>query len=98
MPYPEPGWREHAPPRTRLLAGLTPEQARAVTHGTGPLLLIAGPAAGKTRTLTHRIAYRRETEFLHALGSFRGERCHRRKVACRTRFGRLSVAGSRCQV
>ena len=30
-----------------------PEQAQAVTHGTGPLLLLAGPGAGKTRTLTH---------------------------------------------
>jgi DNA helicase-2/ATP-dependent DNA helicase PcrA len=39
-----------------LLAGLTPEQARAVAHGSGPLLLLAGPGAGKTRTLTHRIA------------------------------------------
>ena len=39
-----------------LLAGLTPEQAQAVCHGPGPLLLIAGPGAGKTRTLIHRIA------------------------------------------
>jgi DNA helicase-2/ATP-dependent DNA helicase PcrA len=57
MPHPEPERREHAPPSTILLAGLTPEQAQAVTYGTGPLLLIAGPGAGKTRTLTHRIAY-----------------------------------------
>ena len=58
MPLPEPGGRDHAPPGTeRLLAGLTPEQAQAVTHGTGPLLLLAGPGAGKTRTLTHRAAY-----------------------------------------
>jgi DNA helicase-2/ATP-dependent DNA helicase PcrA len=51
------------PPRSAsaLLAGLTPEQAEAVTHGTGPLLLIAGPGAGKTRTLTHQIAYLLET-------------------------------------
>src|ERR1700736_6674590 len=58
MTHPDPGVREAAPPGTeRLLAGLTLEQAQAVTHGTGPLLLIAGPGAGKTRTLTHRIAY-----------------------------------------
>jgi hypothetical protein len=46
MPHPEPERREHAPPGTTLLAGLTPEQAQAVTRGSGPLLLIAGPGAG----------------------------------------------------
>jgi DNA helicase-2/ATP-dependent DNA helicase PcrA len=40
-----------------LLRGLTAEQAKAVTHGGGPLLLLAGPGAGKTRTLTHRAAH-----------------------------------------
>jgi len=40
-----------------LLEGLTPEQTQAVCHGTGPLLLIAGPGAGKTKTLTHRVAH-----------------------------------------
>jgi DNA helicase II / ATP-dependent DNA helicase PcrA len=44
-------------PAAALLAGLTPEQAQAVEHGPGPLLLVAGPGAGKTRTLTHRVAY-----------------------------------------
>ena len=39
-----------------LLDGLTPEQAQAVRHGRGPLLLIAGPGAGKTKTLIHRVA------------------------------------------
>ena len=58
MNQPDPGERDHAPPGTeRLLAGLTPEQAQAVTYGPGPLLLLAGPGAGKTRTLTHRAAY-----------------------------------------
>ena len=58
MTHPDPGVRDHAPPGTeRLLAGLTPEQAQAVTFGAGPLLLLAGPGAGKTRTLTHRAAY-----------------------------------------
>src|ERR1700693_5546287 len=62
MPHPEPERRTNAPPGTGLLAGLMPEQAQAVTHGTGPLLLIAGPGAGKTRTLIHRIAHLLETE------------------------------------
>src|SRR6185503_15366042 len=36
---------------------LTPEQTEAVRHGEGPLLIVAGPGTGKTRTLTHRVAY-----------------------------------------
>src|SRR5579864_1893454 len=63
MPQPNPERRTNAPPGPeRLLAGLTPEQAQAVTHGTGPLLLVAGPGAGKTRALTHRIAHLLTTE------------------------------------
>src|SRR5437764_11629169 len=58
MTNPNPGVRNHAPPGPEgLLAGLTPEQAQAVTFGSGPLLLLAGPGAGKTKTLTHRAAY-----------------------------------------
>src|SRR2546423_6168408 len=63
MPHPFPDRREHAPPGTeRLRADLTPEQAQAVQHGGGPLLLLAGPGAGKTRTLTHRAAHLIATE------------------------------------
>jgi superfamily I DNA/RNA helicase len=36
---------------------LNAEQQRAVNHSGGPLLIIAGPGTGKTRTLTHRIAH-----------------------------------------
>ncbi|WP_433268237.1 UvrD-helicase domain-containing protein [Actinosynnema sp. CS-041913] len=40
-----------------LLDGLDPEQRVAASSEGGPLLIIAGPGTGKTRTLTHRIAH-----------------------------------------
>jgi len=39
------------------LSELNPEQRKAVTHGEGPLLVVAGAGTGKTKTLAYRVAY-----------------------------------------
>jgi uncharacterized protein (TIGR00375 family) len=55
---PDPSSEQAEPATAAQPAGLDPEQQAIVTHDGGPLLVVAGPGAGKTRVLTHAIAHR----------------------------------------
>lgn len=48
---------ENRPVIDDILAELNPQQRQAVTHGQGPLLIVAGAGTGKTATLVHRVAW-----------------------------------------
>src|SRR3954451_12872523 len=77
----------------RVLAGLDPEQRTAVTAPAGPVCILAGAGTGKTRAITHRIAYRTLTVEVSPRQVLAVTFTARAAAATRGRLGALGAVG-----
>ncbi|MBX6722236.1 MAG: ATP-dependent helicase, partial [Dactylosporangium sp.] len=77
----------------RVLAGLDPEQRAAVAAPAGPVCILAGAGTGKTRAITHRIAYRALTGEVAARHVLAVTFTTRAAAEMRARLAALGVTG-----
>jgi DNA helicase-2/ATP-dependent DNA helicase PcrA len=76
-----------------VLAGLDPEQRTAVTAPAGPVCILAGAGTGKTRAITHRIAYRTLTGEISPRHVLAVTFTARAAAEMRARLGALGATG-----
>jgi DNA helicase-2/ATP-dependent DNA helicase PcrA len=76
-----------------VLAGLDPEQGTGVTAPAGPVCILAGAGTGKTRAITHRIAYRALSGEIAARHVLAVTFTARAAAEMRARLTALGVAG-----
>lgn len=76
-----------------MLAGLDEQQTGAVVAPPGPVRIMAGAGTGKTRTITHRIAYQHLTGAVPAHGVLAVTHSSRAAGEMRDRLARLGVGG-----
>lgn len=82
-----------APDPDEILAGLDPEQREVATSQGEPVVVIAGAGTGKTRAITHRIAYGALTGAIDPRATLAVTFTTRAAGEMRGRLGRLGVAG-----